>query len=335
MLLVIILTVMALTNEFVVTADQCEEYHFQSPFFPGESCEEIYNENLESHDKPGYYWILNGPRKVYCGMNYTGSSCENIYISNPETGDKSGYYRIDGKGWTYCSMAAIMTCIHMADGVAGEGWRRIAHFDISAGDPCPSGWRRDTTSTVSYCRVINDTGHNVCSSTSFSTSGESYQKVCGKARGYQQGWVHSFLSYHHDSQVVDINDAYLDGLSITYGHPHQHIWSYVAGRFDNHTSIANCPCAIGGGLSAPPFVETNYYCESGNSDVDSYTEYFLDDPLWDRSGCITSTCCSNPVQPWFYYELSETSSSEIEARICTFLVDTRNVFIDQLDLYIQ
>ena len=77
-------------------------------------------------------------------MNYTGSSCENIYISNPETGDKSVYYRIYGKGWTYCSMAAIMTCIHMADGVAGEGWRRIAHFDISAGDHCPSGWRRDT-----------------------------------------------------------------------------------------------------------------------------------------------------------------------------------------------
>ena len=46
-------------------------------FLPGESCESIYNNNAESHEWSGYYWITSS--RVYCGMNYTGSSCEDIY----------------------------------------------------------------------------------------------------------------------------------------------------------------------------------------------------------------------------------------------------------------
>ena len=61
-------------------------------FLPGESCESIYNNNAESHEWSGYYWITS---RVYCGMNYTGSSCEDIYNNNPETDDKLGYYRIN------------------------------------------------------------------------------------------------------------------------------------------------------------------------------------------------------------------------------------------------
>ena len=71
-----------LTKELVIATDQCTEYQFKSPFFPGVSCEDIYNKNPQSHDKPGYYWILDGPRRVYCGMTYTGSSCEDIYNNN-------------------------------------------------------------------------------------------------------------------------------------------------------------------------------------------------------------------------------------------------------------
>jgi len=101
-----------------MATEQCEEYHFQSPFFPGGSCEEIYDMNHESQDKPGYYWILHGPNKVYCGMNYTGSTCEDIYYNNPETGDKPGYYRTNDNQWTYCNMIAISTCL----AGMGEGW---------------------------------------------------------------------------------------------------------------------------------------------------------------------------------------------------------------------
>jgi len=34
----------------------------------------------ESQDKSGYYWILNGPNEVYCGMSYTGSSFTTIIL---------------------------------------------------------------------------------------------------------------------------------------------------------------------------------------------------------------------------------------------------------------
>ena len=64
-----IVTTMILTKELVIATDQCTEHQFKSPFFPG-ACKDIYNKNPESHDRLGYYWILNGPRKVYCGMNY-------------------------------------------------------------------------------------------------------------------------------------------------------------------------------------------------------------------------------------------------------------------------
>ena len=60
-----------LTKELIIATDQCTEYQFKSPFYPGVSCEDIYNKNPETHDKPGYYWILDGPSRVYCGMNYT------------------------------------------------------------------------------------------------------------------------------------------------------------------------------------------------------------------------------------------------------------------------
>jgi len=102
---------------------------------------------------PGYYWITNGPTKVYCGMNFTGSTCENMYNSNPGTGNKSGYYRISDT-WTYCDINSIIT-IPTCAGVGGS-WRRIARIDISKGDNCPNGWLKDTQSGVSFCRVAQN-----------------------------------------------------------------------------------------------------------------------------------------------------------------------------------
>ena len=68
--MLVVIVIMIFTIEFVKATDQCTEYRFKSPFFPGKSCEDIYNKNLESHDWPGYYWITDGPSKVYCGMTY-------------------------------------------------------------------------------------------------------------------------------------------------------------------------------------------------------------------------------------------------------------------------
>ena len=100
---------MILTKELVIATDQCTDYQFKAPFFPGESCEDIYNKNPESHNCSGYYWTL---KRVFCGMTYTGSSCHYIYNKYPEIyknnpKEKSGYYRLNNNQWTYCNMTEI------------------------------------------------------------------------------------------------------------------------------------------------------------------------------------------------------------------------------------
>ena len=56
---------------------------------------------MQDHDKSGYYWILDGPSRLYCGMNYTDLSCEDVYINNVATHNKFGYYRINNNEWVY------------------------------------------------------------------------------------------------------------------------------------------------------------------------------------------------------------------------------------------
>ena len=245
-----------------MAVEQCEDYQFQASFFVGNSCQEIYDMNPKSRERSGYYWITKGPRQAYCGMNYTGSSCEDIYINNPETGDRSGYYRIDGTQWTYCDMMTI-TCF-AGDARVRGGWRTITSIDVSVGDSCPSGWRTGTNSGRTFCRIVSDNGMT-CSSATFPTNGMNYQRICGIARGYQKGATDSFLGANNNGQTI--NGYYVDGLSITYDNPRQHIWTYNAGPFDNQRHQHNCPCAVGGGLAPPSFVETNYYCESGAANV--------------------------------------------------------------------
>jgi len=337
MLSVIFIITVILTKELVMATEQCSEYQFKSPFYPGESCEDIYNKNPESHKWSGYYWITNGLKRVYCGMTYTGSSCEDIYNNNPETRDKSGYYRININQWTFCNMTEITaadfipTCADV-----GGGWRRVTSIDISKGDNCPSGWRKDTYSGVSFCRVVSDANF-VCSSTNFSTNGTSYQRVCGRARGYQKGGSIGFYPYHGRGQTID--GYYVDGLSFTHGHPRQHIWTYANGLYDglgDSNDRYNCPCAPGSEYPSPSFVGTNYYCESGTNNTYSSSAYYFNDPLWDGSGCITSNCCDNSIQPWFYRELSGITTDDIEARICRHPgFSTGSTLIDQLELYIQ
>ena len=230
MLLVYYIATLILTNQLVMAAKQCEEYQIQSPFFLGTSCDEIYNMNPESQDKSGYYWILlDGLNEVYCGMNYTGSSCEAIYIGNFNVREKSGYYRINNTRWTFCNMTEIAIAagfdVSTCAGVGG-GWKRIVSINISAGDDCPTEWRKDTHSGVSFCRIDSDNPHT-CSYTNFSTNGTSYQRVCGRARGYQKGHMPGFFDYHNNGQTID--GRYATGLLVTYDSLRQHIWTYTMG----------------------------------------------------------------------------------------------------------
>ena len=332
--LIYYIVTMILTKELVIATEQCTEYQFKSPFFPGVSCEDIYNKNPESHDRSGYYWILDGPSRVYCGMNYTGSSCEDIYNNNPKTGNKSGYYRINESQWTYCNMTAIAAngdFISTCAGVGG-GWRRIANINISAGDDCPGEWRKATQSGVSFCRVASDDRYT-CSSANFSTNGISYQRVCGRARGYQKGDTFAFYGVQFNRTI---DEDYVSGLSITYSSsPHQHIWTFASGSGERLSEIYSCPCTSTAAYSPPLFVSSNYYCESASWYISNSNTYYFNDTLWDGAGCVDN-CCDDTTQPWFYRQLNQTTGDDIEARICSAGPFThRSTLIDQLELYIQ
>ena len=62
-----------------------------------------------------------------------------------------------------------------------------------------------------------------------------------------------------------LDGFYVDGLSITYGSPRQHIWSFVVGFTEEHCFCDDPNLSLG---SPPPsFVENNYFCESGSAAV--------------------------------------------------------------------
>ena len=173
MLVVYNIITVIFTKELVMATDQCEEYEFQSPFYPGRSCEVINNKNSESHERSGYCWITDGPSRVYCGMTYTGSSFDDIYDNNPETGDNSGYYRINDNNWTYCNMTAIAIADDFIPTCAG-GWRRVRNINITTGGECPNNWTIAEVSGISFCQKSFDGAG--CSFAIFPITNIHYQK---------------------------------------------------------------------------------------------------------------------------------------------------------------
>ena len=107
---------------------------------------------------------------------------------------------------------------------------------------------------------------------------------------------------------LPIDNAYVDGASITYGSsPRKHIWTYANGAY--LPNKYGCPCSAGNELAPPPYVGSSYYCETGDS---------TDDTLWDGQQCfgIQTSCCTRPNMPWFNKTLSETTTEDIELRVC-------------------
>ena len=149
-------------------------------------------------------------------------------------------------------------------GIPSATWRRIAYFDTTKGDPCPSGLRTVSNTTTNQMAC----GRNVnmgCTSLLFTTDG-NYINVCGSTRGYQFGSADAF---GHVLDTDPIDSAYLDGISFTYGSPRVHLWSYVVGHQEDlqTVSLADCPCARGNYRNVPKYVQNNFYCESGFVDA--------------------------------------------------------------------
>ena len=235
------------------------------------------------------------------------SSCRAIFLCY-QNNATSGYYWIKGEidgniiiKRVYCNMEDTRC------GIRG-GWMRVAHIDMTdPSDTCPSPLRT-ITSPKRMCARSVSTG---CSSVTYSTCGIPYTRVCGRAIGYAYHSPDSFASKRNG-----INGAYVDGLSITHGHPRKHIWTYAAGYSEDHDSGSNCPCAARPGTAPPSFVGNHYHCESGNiGGVE--VQWFSNDPLWDGKGCVAgSNCCSTSGLPWFCSTLPCETTDDIEVRWC-------------------
>ena len=238
-------------------------------------------------------------------------SCEEIKTNWPHS--PSDYYIIaDNHGHTrhvYC---------HMENICGSGGWMRIAYLNTSdSAEECPPGFKLYQSGGVRACgRQTSSSGS--CQSVKFPSYSISYSQVCGRIMGYQYRSPDAinadFGTGHHD-----INSDYVDGVSLTHGSPRQHVWTFMAGTFENkQRSTANCPCAHGTTQTVQSFIGTDYFCESGNPDTYWQSKLYIADPLWDKKGCSTieQLCCHARGLPWFHKTIQFPTNDYIEMRVC-------------------
>ena len=216
------------------------------------------------------------------------------------------------------------------------GWRRAVYLDMT--DPntiCPSGWQLTGYSKRTCGRASSS--RRSCDSVFFPVSGGPYSQVCGRIRAYQYGLPDAFRGYNYGGQTT-IDSAYVSGVAVMYGSPRQHIWTFANGAYENFTSPSNCPCDSGSAL-VPPFVGEDYFCESGyiSGSGIPWITFHSNDTLWDGRDCHSAnTCCSLHNPPYFTKTLSQTTTDDLELRMC--LLDsayTDNIAVELVELYVK
>ena len=254
-----------------------------------------------------------GPQCAGTSVHNPATSCKEIYNCNPNT--PSGNYWISTDSVpqeVYCEMKATQC------GNITGGWTRVAHINMSEPQQtCPSPLRTLTT-PWRMCAGQTSAG---CSSVRYPTLGLNFTQVCGQAVGFRSGSTDGLDAIFLSNKTID--NPYVDGLSITYGTPRHHLWTYAAGH------NGRCLCHLRSHASPPPsFVGQHYYCD-GNDAVSEYR-------LWDGEGCqFGSTCCDPPNQPWFHRTLNTTTTDDIEVRWCRDQeASNEDIGVELLELYV-
>ena len=267
--------------------------------------------------------------KTYLGLapEYAASSCKQIAELKPRY--DSGYYWIQGVSGAvgvYCEMGT-----NNEFGQSG-GWMRIADVDMRNNhSQCPPGLVYNVTEGRRLCRKPSLAVG--CYSTTFSTQGVEYSKVCGKIIGYQHYYTNGFGPSRF---TPGINETYVDGVSITHGSPRQHVWTLAAAMDEASMSYTDCPCIKSSHSFTgiiPSFVGNDYYCETGSRSR-RQQRYYFDDPLWDGKGCGSGNTCCDRGGPWFCKQLPHPTKDDIEMRVCTNSPVEDSV-LEQMDLYVQ
>ena len=252
----------------------------------------------------------------------------------------SGYYTIRAPNDSFMSVYCDME----GSNCNGQGgWMRVGYLNMS--EPCA------TCPPGLTLRQFNDIDHGLCgrpmsSSITYSTHGLHYCKVCGQIKGYQYNSPDGFPPLHSGfSKTANIEDCntYVDGVTITYGSsPCKHIWTYACGlseRLEGQV-LYWCPCNNGSyGTTVPGFVGNDYYCESGLPAGQHWQSVlYSNDTLWDGQQCNGNEgpCCTNPRMPWFIKALNETTTEDIELRMCSSEVPSNeDTPLEVIELYVQ
>ena len=278
---------------------EIELYHQpgMTPSYPVDSCVDILHHIPASQS--GYYWVkdINGySHKVYCDMNI---SCGEVI----------------------------------------GGWMKVAGLDMTdINTQCPGSLRQHSDCNKRTCGVNSDNS-GACSSVIFHTNTIAYSKVCGKIKAYQCGSTDAFQP---SISNPSINSIYVDGISLTCGNPRKHIWTFAAALDEVGTYPQyNCPCTNlnqANSVTPPPdFVGNDYFYDTGSSNRYQLGRCYSDDPLWDGDGCgPLNTCCSLNNPPWFYKELPQPKTDDIEMKVCRNSgIADEDIRIETVDIYVH
>ena len=167
-------------------------------------------------------------------------SCNETKSARP--GSTSGNYNILGSNGTLSQVYC-----HMEEVCGSSGWMRVAHLNMTdPSEQCPSGFRLYSESGVRACGKTSLV-RGCQASVRFTTHAIPFSEVCGRVTGYQY--------YHPDGIDGDMVNQYVDGVSLTFGSPRKHIWSFAAASRESDT---RCPCSLGA-QSANSFIGNDYF----------------------------------------------------------------------------
>ena len=257
-------------------------------------------------------------------------SCQEILYCFPSA--SSDYYQIHAANGSlvpvYCNMEGT-NCGNTT------GWTRVAYLNMTQpGATCPQVLNQENRGGLTLC-YRPESGQ--CYATIYSTLGISYSQVCGQVRAYQYGTPDGFNSFTKFGETT-LDSIYVDGVSVTYGSPRKHIWTYAGGATQDGTREEECPCNTGNtNAQVPPFVGNDYYCESASDVVRNSNTLYPDDPLWDGQQCtnLEGPCCTHPNMPWFAKMLNEITTENIELRSCFNRDEYEDTPLQIVELYVR
>ena len=278
-------------------------------------------------------------------------SCAAILNGNPSA--PSGYYNI-----TTTNGSSVQ--IYCGTNCGGEGgWTRVAYVNMTQpGATCPQGLEQQSLNGSSfsapaflfrasrawargYGQFSSGPG---CVSAAINTSFR-YQQVCGWVARYQNDDPDGFAPFYRTVRIywsiyamqLLIKFPLMDCQSCmallikTFGLTLQDsVKAFLTMQIVHVTMNLNS-------LEPLPYIGNNYYCESGNSTYECKI-FHNSDTLWDGQQCggAEAPCCTHPNMLWFIKTLSETTTEDIELRVCTTneaCNGTVPIFL--IELYIQ